>query len=181
MEKKTICSAHSAFDAVSCVAHLSFYAVLNVGRVCGIKWQQVSQVQARTWLSVCAQRHFIIKSTWTGLPVQVFCIYFFSGISVVLSHTTFPWCLLEGFYLASPFWGGMGCLRDTEESPFVKIFKICPHMAHPDRWSWEVPLDLSCPTDHEKYRLADFHHFSSWSWSYSQAMKVTYIKTEVCP
>lgn len=55
-------------------------------------------------------RDFLIKEhlVWSS-PTSVFyrayffCkIYFFAAISVVFSHTTCPWHLLEGFYLASP-------------------------------------------------------------------------------
>lgn len=73
----------------------------------------------------------------------------------------------------------MSCLRHTEKSPFVEIFKICLDMAHPgqlapaalpvqeasigdlERSLWTSAVPQIC----EKYRLADIHHFSSWSSS----------------
>lgn len=86
MEKTPICSAHFAFDAVSCVVRFSFHAVPKCWKNLG---DQMAADLSGTGqnLSFSAQRLFIIKEHLnSSSPMSVLHLFFCRGLSGVLTH-----------------------------------------------------------------------------------------------
>lgn len=118
-----------------------------------------------------------------GLVFPYKCFAFISLRGSQWSHTQHSlgadWKVFLWLLLSKEEWG---CLRDTETSPFVEILK------NPHSWVQEALIgDPESPSGPQlshksgKSRLADLHHSSSGSWSYSQVLNGICIKTEVCP